>query len=99
VRKRDRSEEVDHAAGKVVFPVGVAPLVVVHPAHGVQTGPGGHATRAVACEHVAGLCNVDSGPCGALPQCRAEAVNQLPSRGCFTKHDSNVTQSHAGSNA
>jgi hypothetical protein len=28
VRKRDRSEEVDHAAGKVVFPVGVAPLCV-----------------------------------------------------------------------
>jgi hypothetical protein len=27
VRKRDRSEEVDHAAGKVVFPVGVRSVV------------------------------------------------------------------------
>jgi hypothetical protein len=35
--------------------LGSAPLCCVHPAHGVQTGQGGHAARAVACEH-AGQC-------------------------------------------
>jgi hypothetical protein len=51
VRKRDRSEEVDHAAGKVVFPVGAAPLCCVCIRRMVSKRARGHARTTVACEH------------------------------------------------
>jgi hypothetical protein len=43
VRKRDRSEEVDRAAGKVVFPVGVRSAVLCASGAWCPNGPGGHA--------------------------------------------------------
>jgi hypothetical protein len=43
VRKRDRSEEVDRAAGKVVFPVGGRSAVLCASGAWCPNGPGGHA--------------------------------------------------------